>query len=55
MHDPDVQREMQIDAEREQDWPTWTERALAQLWTEFGHELPWQDAKSSSEEEETGR
>jgi hypothetical protein len=52
MHDPDIQREMQIDAEREQDWPTWTERALAQLWTEFGHELPWQDAKSSSKEEE---
>jgi hypothetical protein len=56
MQDRDVQREMQIADEQKQDWGAWTERALAELWTEFGDQLPYRDAvpqgtEASSEEE----
>jgi hypothetical protein len=49
MHDPDVQREMQIDAEREEDW---VQDQLDRLWAAYGSECPWTDAQNSSEEEE---
>ena len=40
--DADRSREMQTDAEREEDWPwgAWTERALTLLWEEAGSTVP---------------
>ena len=56
--DADRFRELQTDAEREEDWDwgVWTERALARLWEEAGSTVPAPfDGVTDNDQQQEGR
>ena len=52
MDDRDIQREGLIADEA---WEAWKDAELERLWSVHADDIPWTDATSSNEEEETGQ
>ena len=49
--DADRAREMQMDAEREEDWDLWLSRSLARLDEQYP-DPPWRDATAGDNQEQ---